>query len=103
MISVLSRMIAWASRAAVAVLVLIVRGYQAAASPLLGQCCRYAPSCSQYTIEALRVHGVVRGAILAAWRILRCHPFSRSGYDPVPPRRAAGNMKSGISDLGSGN
>ena len=76
-----------AGRAAVGAMVFLVRAYQAVVSPLLGPCCRYAPSCSAYAIEALQVHGVVRGLALAAWRVLRCHPFAAGGYDPVPPRR----------------
>ncbi len=72
-------------RAAVAALVGLVRLYQVTVSPLLGPCCRYAPSCSAYAVEALRVHGVWRGLGLAAWRVLRCHPLARGGYDPVPP------------------
>jgi hypothetical protein len=74
-------------RALVALLVAPVRGYQVFLSPLFGGRCRYVPSCSQYAIEALRVHGAVRGAALAAWRVLRCHPWGGHGYDPVPPRR----------------
>ncbi len=69
------------------VLVRAVRAYQKHVSPLLGPHCRYAPSCSQYAVEALERHGVARGLALAAWRILRCHPFAEGGYDPVPPRR----------------
>jgi putative membrane protein insertion efficiency factor len=76
-------------RAAVAGLVGVVRLYQATVSPLLGPCCRYAPSCSAYAVEALRVHGVWRGLALAAWRVLRCHPLAEGGYDPVPPARNA--------------
>ncbi len=70
------------------VLVALVRVYQYLVSPMLGQRCKYYPSCSNYAIEALRVHGVVRGVGLAAWRLLRCNPFSNGGVDPVPPRRA---------------
>ena len=77
-----------AGRAAGGAMVFLVRAYQAVVSPLLGPCCRYAPSCSAYAIEALQVHGVVRGLALAAWRVLRCHPFAAGGYDPVPPRRS---------------
>ena len=55
---------------------------------MLGQRCKYYPTCSNYAIEALRVHGVVRGSGLATWRIMRCNPFSNGGVDPVPPRRA---------------
>ena len=75
------------------VLILPVRFYQRFISPLLGNRCRFAPSCSQYAMEALRVHGVFRGTALAVWRILRCNPFGRSGYDPVPPRKTRGNAK----------
>lgn len=71
-----------------AVLVGLLRAYQYALSPMLGQRCKYYPSCSTYAIEALRVHGPVRGSGLAAWRVLRCNPFSHGGVDPVPPRRA---------------
>lgn len=71
-------------------LIAVIRGYQYLISPLLtavlGPSCRFHPSCSQYAIEALRTHGVFRGGAYAAWRILRCHPFSRGGYDPVPER-----------------
>jgi len=75
------------SRTIVAGLVLLVRGYQKLISPLIGPHCRFAPTCSQYAIDALAQHGVVRGLGLAVRRILRCHPFSEGGLDPVPPRR----------------
>lgn len=65
-------------------LILIVRGYQVCLSPLLPSSCRYYPSCSSYTVEALKRHGVVRGSWLALRRIGRCHPFRPGGYDPVP-------------------
>ena len=65
-------------------LVLAVRGYQVALSPMLGGQCRYFPSCSAYGIEALEKHGAARGAWLAMRRIGRCHPFRPGGYDPVP-------------------
>lgn len=61
-----------------------VRFYQVAISPMLPPRCRYAPTCSQYAIEALQKHGAVRGSVLALRRICRCHPFGGSGYDPVP-------------------
>jgi len=70
-----------------AVLIALIRVYQYAVSPLLGQRCKYYPSCSNYAVGALREHGVVRGLGLASWRLLRCNPFSDGGYDPVPPRR----------------
>lgn len=69
-------------------LVVLIRVYQYLISPMLGQRCKYYPSCSNYAIEALRVHGALRGAGLAAWRVLRCNPLSNGGVDPVPPRRA---------------
>jgi hypothetical protein len=64
--------------------VLMIRGYQVTLSPLLPSACRYQPTCSAYAIEAVERYGVVRGAWMGAWRILRCHPFARGGYDPVP-------------------
>lgn len=67
-------------------LILVVRGYQATLSPLMGGRCRFEPSCSRYAAEALREHGAVRGAWLSARRVCRCHPLGGSGYDPVPPR-----------------
>jgi putative membrane protein insertion efficiency factor len=70
------------------VLITLIRVYQYAISPMLGQRCKYYPSCSNYAIGALREHGMVVGIGLAAWRLLRCNPFSHGGYDPVPPRHA---------------
>jgi len=68
------------------VLVALVRAYQIVLSPLLGPRCKYYPTCSNYAIEAVRVHGALRGSGLAAWRVLRCNPLSDGGLDPVPPR-----------------
>ncbi len=65
-------------------LILLVRGYQVAISPVLPPSCRYTPSCSQYAIEALGRYGALRGSWLAARRLGRCHPFRAGGYDPVP-------------------
>jgi len=62
----------------------LVRLYRLLISPWLGSNCRYQPTCSSYAIEALQVHGVMRGTWLAAKRIGRCHPWGGSGYDPVP-------------------
>lgn len=70
------------------ILILCVRAYQIVLSPMFAGCCRFEPSCSNFAIEALRVHGAFKGSLLAAWRLLRCHPFGRSGYDPVPPKGA---------------
>ena len=67
-------------------LICLVRAYQVALSPLFRGCCRFEPSCSNYMIEALRVHGTFKGLILGCWRLMRCRPFGPSGYDPVPPK-----------------
>jgi putative membrane protein insertion efficiency factor len=67
------------------ILIACVRAYQVLLSPLKLPTCRFYPSCSAYTIDALRRHGAVKGALLGAWRIARCNPFCRGGYDPVPP------------------
>lgn len=64
-----------------------VRIYQICISPLLPACCRYFPTCSEYTIQAVQVHGIIRGTFLATKRILSCHPYSCGGYDPVPSAR----------------
>lgn len=62
-----------------------LRFYQLALSPLIGGSCRFTPSCSQYATEAVARHGVVRGGWLAVRRLARCHPFGSFGIDPVPP------------------
>ena len=66
-------------------MLLLIRVYRTALSPLLGPRCRYLPSCSAYASEALQTHGLKRGGWLALTRLLRCHPWGGSGYDPVPP------------------
>lgn len=66
-------------------LIWTIRGYQKLISPLTPPVCRFTPSCSHYAVEALAVHGVVRGSVLAAWRIARCNPYVPGGPDPVPP------------------
>ena len=68
------------------ILILPIRFYQGAISPLLPPACRYTPTCSQYAVEALTVHGPFKGSWLALKRICRCHPWGGSGYDPVPPK-----------------
>ncbi len=62
----------------------LIRFYQRQISPGLGPRCKYDPSCSAYALTAIERHGMMRGSILAVWRILRCNPFSKGGYDPVP-------------------
>ena len=63
--------------------ILLVRGYQYVISPLFPPACRYTPTCSQYAVEAVTRYGPFRGIAMALWRLLRCHPFARGGYDPV--------------------
>jgi len=77
MANAVSRLLSWP-------LIGIVKLYRIAISPWLGVNCRFRPTCSEYTIEALREHGVLKGTWLAAKRIGRCHPWGGSGYDPVP-------------------
>jgi putative membrane protein insertion efficiency factor len=67
------------------VLMLLVSAYRRFVSPLLGPTCRFEPTCSTYSLEALRVHGALRGTWLTVRRLARCHPFHPGGYDPVPP------------------
>lgn len=64
--------------------------YRRVMSPLLGNRCRYYPSCSQYAVEAVRELGVLRGSVLAVWRVLRCNPWSRGGFDHVHDQRVFG-------------
>lgn len=78
-------------------LLLPVRFYRLFISPFLGHNCRYLPTCSEYAQEALEKHGAFRGSILAAKRLLRCHPWGGSGYDPVP---LSGTSLSGTSTEG---
>ena len=63
------------------VLRFLIRGYQLAISPLFGPRCRFYPSCSQYALDAFRIHGLFKGAAFAGWRILRCNPWSHGGVD----------------------
>ena len=60
-----------------------IRAYQRLISPLFPRRCKYHPTCSAYAVQAIESFGILRGAVLAAWRLLRCNPFSRGGYDPV--------------------
>lgn len=66
------------------VLLSALRFYKARISPALPPACRYAPSCSEYAIEAVERHGAWRGSVMAIRRVLSCNPFARGGYDPVP-------------------
>jgi putative membrane protein insertion efficiency factor len=68
-------------------LIALVRVYQVTLGHVMGGHCRFQPTCSHYAIEALKTHGAIKGSVLAIWRVLRCQPFARSGFDPVPPRK----------------
>jgi putative membrane protein insertion efficiency factor len=78
------------SSAAAWLLAVLLRAYQRFISPLLGPRCRFYPSCSAYALEAVTVHGALRGSWLAVRRLSRCHPFHPGGVDPVPPPTARG-------------
>lgn len=67
------------------ILILLIKGYRSLISPLFPPSCRFRPTCSQYTLEAIEKFGALRGSWLGLKRILRCHPFHPGGYDPVPP------------------
>jgi putative membrane protein insertion efficiency factor len=61
-----------------------IRGYQRWISPVLPPSCKYHPSCSEYGYQAIAKYGIIRGGAMTVWRVLRCNPFSKGGYDPVP-------------------
>ena len=73
----------------------LIRGYQLLIAPVLGPRCRHLPSCSEYTSEAIRLHGPVRGGWLGLCRILRCNPWGSSGYDPVPGSDGGADERAG--------
>lgn len=64
--------------------VALLRGYKRYLSPLLPPSCRFIPTCSVYAVEAIEKYGLLRGSLMGLWRLLRCHPFCKGGYDPVP-------------------
>lgn len=78
----------------------LLRGYKFAISPMFPPACRYVPTCSEYAMEAVERYGVLRGGWMAFWRVMRCHPFVRGGYDPVvkPDRDSPA---SGLAQAGS--
>ncbi len=72
------------------VLLFLVRFYRKNISPTRPPCCRFIPTCSTYALQAIEVHGALKGGLLAVWRVLRCHPFHKEKgfiYDPVPPKK----------------
>jgi putative membrane protein insertion efficiency factor len=70
-----------------------LRMYQRFLSPVLPHSCRFVPTCSEYAIDAIERYGALRGSLLAVGRLLRCHPFARAGYDPVPPEAVARRLQ----------
>jgi len=81
------------------ILIAIIHFYQKFLSPLKSTKCPYIPSCSQYGLEAIEKHGALKGSLLAAWRILRCNPFSKGGYDPVPQMKYQRKKEVVYSDI----
>lgn len=79
-------------------LLMLIRCYQLLVSPVLGPCCRFLPSCSDYARDAIVAHGALRGTALTLKRLMRCHPFGGSGFDPVP-----GSGHGSAADDGDGN
>jgi len=65
------------------VLILLIRGYKKLISPMLPPSCRFYPTCSEYSIQALEKYGAIKGSAKSIWRILRCNPFNKGGYDPI--------------------
>ena len=70
------------------VLLACLSGYKKFVSPRLGNNCRFVPTCSEYAMQAVESHGAAKGSLLAIWRVMRCNPFGKAGYDPVPPKGA---------------
>ena len=68
-------------------LLILIRGYQLIISPLLGSNCRFMPTCSEYAMESLRSHGLIKGIYLTVKRIGKCHPWGSHGYDPIPTKK----------------
>ncbi len=62
----------------------LIRGYQRWVSPMFPAACRFQPTCSEYGYQAIAKYGIIRGGAMAVWRVLRCNPFNKGGYDPVP-------------------
>jgi uncharacterized protein len=82
------------------VAVFCLRLYKGVVSPFLPVACRYVPTCSEYTAEAVARHGLLRGSVLGLWRLLRCNPFARGGYDPVPGSKVTSPTPAERFDVG---
>ena len=80
------------------VVLLLLRGYKWAVSPMFSPACRYVPSCSEYAMEAIDRYGVTRGGLMAIWRVLRCHPLAKGGLDPVVKARMVESKSGTLSD-----
>jgi uncharacterized protein len=85
------------SQRATTVVLYLLRAYKWALSPLLPPACRYVPTCSDYALEAVDRYGVLRGGLMAMWRVLRCHPFVQGGYDPVVRAEPLKTERNGVS------
>lgn len=77
-------------------LIFLIRGYKKYISPHTGNNCRFSPTCSEYAMQAIEVHGSIKGLLLFLWRFFRCNPFAKVGYDPVPEK---GKWKNPHRDL----
>lgn len=82
------KILTYIHRGIIWLMILPIKFYKYSISPMLPNSCRHVPTCSEYAIEALKVHGIFRGSIMAVWRILRCNPWGTHGYDPVPPAKS---------------
>ena len=89
MISILLRLLALVQQAFMWLVLAPIYVYRFTLSPLIGRDCRFLPTCSQYTIKAIRTHGVWSGSLMGIRRIGRCHPWGGGGHDPVPPRNTS--------------
>lgn len=69
------------------IIISLIRFYQNAISPMFAPSCRFCPTCSSYALEAIEMHGIIKGGYLSVRRILKCHPFHKGGYDPVPKKK----------------
>ncbi|RNL60748.1 membrane protein insertion efficiency factor YidD [Nocardioides marmoriginsengisoli] len=81
------------------ILIGLLKGYRFAISPLYGQVCRYHPTCSAYALEAVSVHGGIKGSWLAVRRVASCHPWAAGGYDPVPAKATKARTQHDHSEL----